>query len=110
MGNKRIQDIGKIDKAPDGVKIIIASKQESDLLAVQSMVESCSAGTCNCMKSEVKEKVTGMEFVRNRQGASIHIHGGISVEEIRETMERSQNEMNSGQCSSISNDNDKTVC
>lgn len=110
MSKKHITDISKIDKASDGVKIKITSTLESDLLAVENMVESCATGACDCMKPEVKQKVTAMDFVRNSEGGAIHIRGDISVEEIKETMERSQKEMDSSACCSVETDNSATCC
>ncbi|MDH5655644.1 MAG: hypothetical protein OEZ34_07035 [Spirochaetia bacterium] len=110
MEKKHIKDISKVGKAPDGVKVDITSHLESDLLAVQNIVESCATGACDCMKPEVKQKVTGMEFIRGQDGASIHIRGNISVEEIQETMDRSQKEINSSDCCSITDENSTKCC
>ena len=109
MEKKHIKDISEVSKSQDGVKVEITSNLESDLLAVQSIVESCATGACDCMKPEVKQKVTGMEFVRENGAASIRIKGDITVGEIRETMERSQKEIDSSGCCSIPS-GDGSVC
>ena len=110
MEKKHIKDISKVGKASDGVKVEITSHLESDLLAVQNIVESCATGACDCMKPEVKKKVTGMEFIKDTEGAAIHIRGNISVEEIKETMERSQKEIDSSGCCSISSESGSGCC
>lgn len=104
MEKKYIKDISQVSETSSGVKVRILSNLKTDLNAVQNIVESCANGSCNCMKPEVKEKVTGMEFIQNDDEAYIQIQGNVSVEEINETMERSQKEINSAECCSIPNE------
>ena len=110
MEKTHIKDISKITEAVDGVKVDILSTKESDLAAIQQIVDSCAAGACDCMKPEIKEKVTETAFIRNKTGASIHIKGNISVTEIKETMENSQQEKNSTGCCQISEKNNSVCC
>jgi len=94
-----IRDISSVKKSQNGVTIEITSKEETHLKAVREMVESCAAGACDCMKPEVKKKVTGMEFKTTDGKSAIHISGDISIEEIHETMDRSEKEIDSSCCS-----------
>ena len=104
---KTIKDISFVKKTADGVLIEITSRKDSDLKAVQGMVENCATGACDCMKPETKEKVEGMEFKTVEGKSGIYIKGNLSVEEIHETMDRSTKEVG---CCTISETSGSSCC
>lgn len=90
---KHISEISEIKKTEEGVRVEITSQEKGVDEAVQAMVENCRQGTCNCMNPEMKERISGMEFQKIEGRAAIAIQGKISVEEIKEAMERSKVEV-----------------
>lgn len=87
---KHITEVSEVKKTEGGVRIEITSTEKQVESAVQTMVENCRQGACDCMSPEMKQRITGMEFQKIGGQAAIAITGNISVEEIKGAMERSR--------------------
>ena len=105
MEQRTIKEISTVKKTDDGVVIEIDSRVESDIAAVQKMVENCATGKCDCMTTEVKNKVSSMKFEPMINGNyGIKINGSVTVRDIHETIDRSvknleDDNLSSGCCS-----------
>lgn len=85
---RTMKDVSEIKKSVEGVLVNITApdvKAEN----IENIITSCQTGQCDCMSPEVKQKITGMEFINVDGKLGIAIKGDISESEIKEAMEKS---------------------
>ena len=75
-------------KTDSGVKINftgVVKKQQ-----ILKMVDNCAKGQCDCMSSETKDKITGMEVNGKDGDISLNISGDLAKEEIENALAKSK--------------------
>ncbi|WP_291525173.1 hypothetical protein [Acidithiobacillus sp.] len=85
--HRTIKDVSTVQKTAEGVAVHVDQSVEAK--KVFAMVENCQTGQCDCMSTQTKAKVTGMEVRQGENGTEIHIAGNLTPEEIAEAMARS---------------------
>ncbi|MFT7824033.1 MAG: hypothetical protein ABXS92_04655 [Sulfurimonas sp.] len=75
-------------KTEDGVKISFTGTVDKQNIV--KMVENCAAGQCECMSSETKKKITGMNVSGEDGDVKLDLSGDISREEIETALTKSK--------------------
>jgi hypothetical protein len=77
-----------IVKIDNGIKVSFSGKVEKQQIV--KIVENCSAGKCECMSSETKSKIKGMEVSGNDGEVELTLNGEISEKEIEKALKKSK--------------------
>ncbi len=70
-----------------GVKI---SFKNAPLQTIQTVVQNCQKGKCECMSDETKKKIKNMQIEAKEDGVELTIKGDIAKEEIEAALKRSK--------------------
>ena len=82
---RTMNDVSTIKKVNDGV-LIEVTETAVDPAKVEQVITNCKEGKCECMRPEVKSKVSDMVFVNDNGKISISIKGTVSEAEIKEAL------------------------
>ncbi|MFP3159363.1 MAG: hypothetical protein RXR65_06320 [Hydrogenobaculum sp.] len=86
MESKSLKDIAKIEEFADGVNIEITEHVDEN--KIENMLNACKTGQCDCMSTDMKNKITSMYFKKENGKLNIVIVGNVSKEDIKASMER----------------------
>jgi hypothetical protein len=86
MESKSLKDIAKIKESTDGVNIEITEHVDEN--KIENMLIACKTGQCDCMSTDMKNKITSMYLKKEDGKLNIVIVGNVSKEDIKTSMER----------------------
>lgn len=76
-----------VEQQLNGVKVTFSGAIEKQ--NVVSMVERCQTGQCDCMSSEAKKRLEGLEVSGKDGNVELHIKGDISAKDIEAAVSKS---------------------
>ena len=77
----------EVTQTTNGVKV---SFKNAPLQTIQTMVQNCQEGRCECMSDETKKKIEGMRIEAKNGSVELAIEGDIAKEEIEAALKRSK--------------------
>jgi arsenate reductase len=77
-----------VSKSDNGVNINFSGFVTKD--KIETMVQNCSTGKCECMNDETKKKISSMEVSGKDGDVKLTLKGDISEEEIKEALGKSK--------------------
>ena len=85
MESKSLKDIAKIKEFANGVNIEITEHVDEN--KIENMLNACKTGQCDCMSTDMKNKITSMYLKKENGKLNIVIVGNVSKEDIKTSME-----------------------
>ena len=83
------QEIKKeVTKSNNGVNINFKGFVTKD--KIESMVNNCKSGKCDCMSDETKQKITDMQVSGNDGDVKLTLSGDINEDEIKKALDKSK--------------------
>jgi hypothetical protein len=77
----------EVTKNLSGIRVAFSGDIEKQ--NVVSMVQRCQGGQCDCMSSEAKKKIEGLEVSGEDGDVALTISGDLDVEEIKAALKKS---------------------
>ena len=86
MESKSLKDIAKIKESTEGVNIEITEHVDEN--KIENILNACKTGQCDCMNTDMKNKIIPMYLKKENGKLSIVIVDNVSKEDIKTSMER----------------------